>query len=178
MCTIFKPFLCNGDFSTILGQRKLCSNHRVYTKLPPCKLLLCMVYAKLACHQCGGIPIVMASSAKFNERLPFVINESVARRLTWFDADARFHFITLYRWMWIERVQWASAQFENFNSRLRPALDPKPRSLACWTCYIQQNGTWIGIVSHHWNASLCAADSLMTTKSLTLPKLPTRLGDQ
>ena len=29
--------------------------------------------------------------------------------------------------------------------------------------------------SHHWNASLCAADSLMTTKSLTLPKLPTRL---
>ena len=41
----------------------------------------------------------------------------------------------------------ASAQFENFNGRLGPALDPKPSSLALWTrsIRIQQDGAWKGI---------------------------------
>ena len=49
--------------------------------------------------------------------------------------------------MRIERVQRASAQFENVNIRLGPALDPKPCSLANWThsIRIQQDGTWKGI---------------------------------
>ena len=34
------------------------------------------------------------------------------------------------RIMRIERVQWASAQFENLNGRLGPALDTKPCLLA------------------------------------------------
>ena len=46
-----------------------------------------------------------------------------------------------------ELVQRASAQFENLNGRLRPALDPKPCSLARWMRFIriqgiQQNGAW------------------------------------
>ena len=47
----------------------------------------------------------------------------------------------------MERIQRASAQFENLNGRLRPALDPKPCSLACWTrsIRIQQDGAWKGI---------------------------------
>ena len=49
--------------------------------------------------------------------------------------------------MRIERVQWASAQFENLNGRLRPALDLKLCSLACWTLSIriQQDRAWKGI---------------------------------
>ena len=49
--------------------------------------------------------------------------------------------------MQIERVQQASTQFENLNSRLGPALDPKPCSLAQWTrsIHIQQDGAWKGI---------------------------------
>ena len=52
--------------------------------------------------------------------------------------------------MRIERVQLASAQFENLNGRLLgPALDAKPYfcSLALWTysIRIQQNGEWKGI---------------------------------
>ena len=64
-----------------------------------------------------------------------------------FNADPRFHFAALYRWMWIERVQQATAQFENMNARLRPAWDPKPCSLARWTrsICIQQNCAWKGI---------------------------------
>ena len=44
----------------------------------------------------------------------------------------------------IELVQRVSAQFENLNGHLRPALDPKPCSLARWTrsIHIQQNGAW------------------------------------
>ena len=46
--------------------------------------------------------------------------------------------------MQIERVKWASAQFENLNGRLGPALDPNPCSLDRWTrsIRIQQNGAW------------------------------------
>ena len=66
-------------------------------------------------------------------------------------------------------VQWASAHFENLNGCLGPALDPKPCSLDHWTHFIhtQQNSArgkdW---GNQHWNASLCAADSLMTSVSL------------
>ena len=55
------------------------------------------------------------------------------------------------------------------NGCLGPAVDPIPCSLALWTCSIriQQDGAWKGIGgSHHWNASLRAADSLMTIVSL------------
>ena len=61
-----------------------------------------------------------------------------------FHCRSRFHFVTIYRWMWIKRVQWASAQFEILNGRLGPALDPKPCALARWTCSIrnQLNDAW------------------------------------
>ena len=77
-----------------------------------------------------------------------MISESAAWRLSWFDADAWFHLITLYTWMRIERVPRTSAQFENLNSRLRPALDLKPCLLArrARSIRIQQNGAWEGIV--------------------------------
>ena len=44
--------------------------------------------------------------------------------------------------MRIERVQRASAQFENLNGRLGPALDPTPCFRARWTrsFRIQQDG--------------------------------------
>ena len=53
-------------------------------------------------------------------------------------------FVTLYRWVRIERVQRASAQFENLNGHLGPALDPKPCSLAHLTrsIRIQQDSAW------------------------------------
>ena len=56
-------------------------------------------------------------------------------------------FRTLYCWMWIERVQRASVQFDILNGRLRPALDLELCSLARWTrsICIQQNGGWKGI---------------------------------
>ena len=48
------------------------------------------------------------------------------------------------------RIEWAeqpSAQIENLNGQLKPALDPKKCSLARWThsILIQQNGTRKGI---------------------------------
>ena len=55
-----------------------------------------------------------------------------------------FHYTTLYHWMQIEQVQRASVRFENLNSCLGPALDPKLCSLACWTRSIrtQQDSAW------------------------------------
>ena len=49
--------------------------------------------------------------------------------------------------MRIERVQRVSAQFENLNGRLVPALDLKSCSLAHWarSMCIQQDGAWKGI---------------------------------
>ena len=47
----------------------------------------------------------------------------------------------------IEGVQWARAQFENFNGRLGNTLDPKPSALVRQTrsIHIQQDGAWKGI---------------------------------
>ena len=47
----------------------------------------------------------------------------------------------------IERVQQAITQFENFSGRLGPALDLEPSSLARWTpsVRIQQDSGWKGI---------------------------------
>ena len=46
--------------------------------------------------------------------------------------------------MQIERLQRASAQFDNLNGHLGPALDPKPFSLAHCSIRIQQDGAWKG----------------------------------
>ena len=71
--------------------------------------------------------------------------------------------------MWIERVQQASAQFENLNGRLGPCIGPQavfayPFSpLNSHSAKRRMERNW---GSHHWNASLCAADSLMMIVSL------------
>ena len=59
-------------------------------------------------------------------------------------ADPRIILLRYIHWMRIERVQRASAQFENLNGCLGPALDPKLCTLAHWApaFRIQQNGTW------------------------------------
>ena len=74
-----------------------------------------------------------------------MVSESAAWRLIWLYADPRFYFIALYRWMRIERVQRASAQFENLNGPLGPALDLQ--AVLAWTrsIRIQQDGAWKGI---------------------------------
>ena len=73
--------------------------------------------------------------------------------------------------MRIEQVQRASAQFENLNGRLGPAVDPNPFSLARWTCSIsiQLNGTWKGIGGVIiGKASFRAADSLILITIVSL----------
>ena len=77
--------------------------------------------------------------------------------------------------MWIEQVQRASAQFENLNGRLRsclgPALDPTPCSLARPTILLYSHSAKRRMErnwgSHHGNASLRAADSLVTIVNLS-----------
>ena len=63
-------------------------------------------------------------------------------------------------------TDWSSAQFDNLNGRLRPALHRSrvrlPVEPALFVFSKTAHGDW---GSHHWNASLCAADLLMTIVS-------------
>ena len=80
-------------------------------------------------------------------------------------ADPRINFVTLYRWMRIERVQRASAQFENLNCRLGPCLVVPQAVFACLLSPLYSHSAKRCVERNwrrrHWNASLPAADSLM-----------------
>ena len=79
-----------------------------------------------------------------------MISESVAWRLTTHcRSPISFHY-AIYRWLRIKPGQHAN----NLNSRLGPALDPKPFSLARWTrpIHVQQDGAWKGIGEAHRQA--------------------------
>ena len=71
--------------------------------------------------------------------------------------------------MRIERVQRASAQFENLNGRLGHCFGPQ----AVFACtfnpvylHSAKQSMEMNWGSHHWNASLHATDSLMMIVSL------------
>ena len=51
-------------------------------------------------------------------------------------------FVMLYHWMRIERVQQASAQFDELNSRSGPCLGPQAVFACLLSIHIQQNGIW------------------------------------
>ena len=77
-----------------------------------------------------------------------MVSECVAQRLNGLQRWSLISFrYAVYRWMRIERDQWASVQFETLNGGLGPALVPMLCSLARWTrsIRIRQNGAWKGI---------------------------------
>ena len=71
--------------------------------------------------------------------------------------------------MRIERVQWASAQFQNLNGRLGPAFGPQAvfaYPLNLLYSHSARRHVEMNCGSHRGKASLCATDSLMTIVSL------------
>ena len=54
--------------------------------------------------------------------LKIYIHDSLRHGDQRISADPQLHFAMLYCCMWIERVQWASVQFQNLNGRLGPAF--------------------------------------------------------